>query len=206
MNVIAEGTTPQELESAMSQFKAGQTGEIRFYLDKSLTPDEITGLYNKLLASGFILTEPLKQEGTILSVEFQKTSSLQGIGSFWTDLWSYIKAPFQVLSTMLKVPWWVWVGGGVAIMYLFFSSDTGKKVTKEAGGLALTAGKVYITKGALKNPMRSHHLAVYATRRDARVAVTNFRKAYPNYRYGIRHDSGSSYRVWWEEKVNHGYR
>lgn len=51
-------------------------------------------------------------------------------------------------STTLGVPLWVWGVGGIALLVLFFSSETGKKATD----LGITAGKIYITKGALKNP------------------------------------------------------
>ena len=49
----------------------------------------------------------------------------------------------------LGVPWWIWVIGGGAILYLVFAEPV-KKAGKAAGGLAIQAGKVYVTKGALK--------------------------------------------------------
>jgi hypothetical protein len=154
MKVVAEGTTSNELEAALQQFKEGESGEIRFYPDNPLTSCDIVELQNKLLSSGIFLLAPIAQEGTVVSIKFQKTNV--GIGSVWSDIWSNITGPFQLLKTALTIPWWIWAGGAGILIYLFLRSDTGKKVTKEAGSLAITAGKMYVTKGALKNPRRKY--------------------------------------------------
>lgn len=53
-------------------------------------------------------------------------------------------------STTLGVPIWVWIIGGGALLFAFLTSDTGKRATS-AG---ISVGKMYITKGALKNPKK----------------------------------------------------
>ena len=60
-----------------------------------------------------------------------------GIGVTGWQIWK---------ATALGIPWWVWIIGGAGLLAVFLFSDTGKQMT----GTAIKAGKVYVTKGALK--------------------------------------------------------
>ena len=48
---------------------------------------------------------------------------------------------WQLYKEPLGIPWWIWVIGGGAVMYLLF-----REPAKKAGGFAIQAGKVYVTK------------------------------------------------------------
>ena len=93
------------------------------------------------------MTAPIVQDARVVSIKFQKAIAplliIAGAviaivgGLLGWQIFQYSK---------LGVPIWVWAVAGLGLVYLFFTSDTGKK----ASGLAIQAGKVYVTKGALK--------------------------------------------------------
>ena len=154
MNLLfAEGETSNELESAMQQFKVGETGEIRFYVNTALSPEDILKLQNELVASN-ITPISIRQDDTILSIKFKKTG--QGIGSVWSDMFSYISAPFQIFKAVISIPWWVWGLGTIGIVYLILRSEKGRAAvvgTAKAGAtIAGTGVRAAITKRA--NPSR----------------------------------------------------
>ncbi len=154
MNLLfSEGTTSQELEAAMQQFKVGEEGEVRFYVNTQLSPEDILKLQSELISSG-ITPISIVQDDTILSIKFKKTAT--GIGSVWSNMWSYIQAPFQIFKAAISIPWWVWGLGAVGIVYLILRSEKGRAAvvgTAKAGAqVAGTGVRAAITKGA--NPSR----------------------------------------------------
>lgn len=54
---------------------------------------------------------------------------------------------WQLSTALGGIPFWVWAVGGAAVLYLFLSSDTGKKSVG-------TATKIYLTRGMLRNPRK----------------------------------------------------
>ena len=127
-------------------FSEGDTGELRLYLERPLYQGEIDQLEQQILSQGVVLTEPIMQDTRIVSIKFQKTIAplviiAIAIVAVITGLlgWQIWK------SVQLGVPLWLWAIAGGAVLYLLLSS----KPAKEAGGLAIQAGKVYVTRKAV---------------------------------------------------------
>jgi len=147
MELIAEnlGQDLSTLENYEVYYKEGDRGEVRLYLSENLPEDRIQLLEGELLNQGVVLTEPIKQVTRCLYIKFEKrlaplaiiAIAVGGIAVIGGALlgWQIFK------STQLGVPLWVWLVGGAAILYLLFTTEPAKK----AGGLAIQAGKVYIT-------------------------------------------------------------
>jgi len=149
MNLIAEGTDISELEKQEPRFAEGEKGELRFYIEKSLTKEQLNQLEQDILAQGVYLTEPIKQDARIIFINFEKRIApliiiggaiIAAIGGAAFLGWQLSKAP-------LGIPWWLWVVGGGALLYLLFRTKPAKRVA----GTVIKAGKVYVTRKALKN-------------------------------------------------------
>ena len=132
----------------------GDRGEVRFYVDRQVSEEKIQELQDSLLSEGVTLTEPISQIARVLLIKFEKRLAplaiiaivvggiiAAGAGLLGWQIWK---------TTQMGIPIWVWVVAGGALLYLIFTS----KPAKEVGGLAIQAGKVYVTKKALSNPRR----------------------------------------------------
>jgi len=147
MNLVAEqlNNDLSQIEHYESSFNEGDKGEIRFYFDRNLTWDEIDQLEQEIIGQEVVLTAPVRHDARIVSIRFQKAIAplliialaIAGIGASLLG--------WQLWTEPLGVPWWVWITGGAAVLYLLF-----REPAKKAGGLAIQAGKVYVTKGMLK--------------------------------------------------------
>ena len=146
--IIAESLTDSDLSSIgkyESSYSEGSTGELRIYTQYHVTDEESKEIENQIRSQGAVLTEPITYDNGVLSIKFRKAIApliiiagaviaVLGIGGVIS--WQLITTQFSV------IPGWVWLVGGAAILYLIFMS----KPAKQAGGLAIQAGKVYITK------------------------------------------------------------
>jgi len=116
--LVAEGKEINEMSPVSELFTEGETGEVRFYLDRNLSQYEIEYMQDDILSQGVVLTEPIIQEHNILVVKFQKTLwPLLIIGGAVTAItglfgWQIFK------SVQAGVPLWVWGVGGAAVLYL----------------------------------------------------------------------------------------
>ena len=131
-------------------YQEHDTGELRLYVDQPLSYDDINQMEYEICSQGIVLTEPIKQDARVVVISFQKAIAplaiiaiiVGGIVAIAASLlgWQIFK------YTKLGVPIWVWAVGGIALLYLLFSS----KPAKQAGGLAIQAGKVYVGKKMVK--------------------------------------------------------
>ena len=67
MKVTHEGTTVEELRAV----QVSGPSEVRFYVGRVLSNDEITSMEQQIIAKGVKLLGPVMQEGRIISVRFQ---------------------------------------------------------------------------------------------------------------------------------------
>lgn len=134
--LVAQGFgSPEEIGLYDDYFEENDEGEVRFFLNHTLTPDELAFLQNEILASGVTLTGPITQSEGIVFIPFRKEiAPLLIIGGIVGAIalagggilgWEIFKA------TKAGVPIWVWIIGGLAVLYLFFSSETTKTVARE---------------------------------------------------------------------------
>ena len=147
MQLIAQGLDITELEQSESLLAEGEAGEVRLYLSQEPTIEQLQALQDGLLERGVILTEPIAYDARIVSIKFVKGIAplvIVGLvvgGLFATGIgWQVFKA------TRAGIPLWVIGLGGAALLYLLLRS----KPAKQAGGLAIQAGKVYVSRKALK--------------------------------------------------------
>ena len=137
-------------------YSEGSRGELRLYLNESLSNDDLLMLENNILGQGVILTSPIEQDANIVSIKFQKAIAplLIIAGAVTLIVGSLIG--WQIFkTTQMGVPLWVWLVGGLALAYIVFTSEP----AKQAGGLAIQAGKVYVTRKSLGNPRRRRWLS-----------------------------------------------
>lgn len=143
MELVAESlgmdmATLQELDAKMPEF---QTGEIRFYLHRSLTQSEIDQLTADITAEGVYLTAPIVQDAQILVVSFQKRVAPLLIITGFVIATVMAVGGYQVfLSAVYGIPLWVWIAGGVLLLYMFAKSDAGKAVAGAGTTFLLTKG------------------------------------------------------------------
>ena len=130
-------------------FGEGDTGELRLYLEHSLYQEEIEQLEQEILNQGVILTESITQDARILVIKFQKAIAPLMIiaivvGGFAVVIGGLLG--WQIFrSVSMGVPLWVWLVGGGALLYLLL-----RKPVKAAAPIAIQAGKLYLTKKAIK--------------------------------------------------------
>ena len=143
-----------ELPEYEDLFAEGSRGELRLYVNQPLSEYQLGQMENELLNQGVTLTEPISQIARVVSIKFEKRLAPLAIIAIVVGAIVAIGAAllgWQIWKTTTAgVPSWVWVVGIGAVLYLIFTS----KPAKEAGGLAIQAGKVYLTKKALSNPRR----------------------------------------------------
>jgi hypothetical protein len=127
----------------------GESGEVRFYISEPLSQDTINQMQNDIISQGVVLTGPIIQDVGTLIIPFRKElAPLLIIAAVAIPIVGGLLG-WQIFSfSKLGVPVWVWGVAAVGLLLLFMGSETGKKAT----GMAISAGKMYITKGAFKNP------------------------------------------------------
>jgi len=122
MELVAEGTELNKLSEAKPLFAEGDKGELRLYIDKKLTDDEIYNLENELCNKGVTLTKPIKQEAHIVFIGFQKASEpLDTIKDILGKVKDFFINGWQLLKEGIGVPWWGWAIGVGAIGLLIFT-------------------------------------------------------------------------------------
>lgn len=140
------GSDLSSLSSYETYFGEGDIGELRVYLDRPLYQDEIDRLQTELLSQGVTLTAPITQDARILLIRFQKQiAPLLIIGGAIAAIVAGILGWQIFKGTQVGIPVWVWIVGGLSLAYLLF-----REPAKKAGGLAIQAGKLYVTRKALK--------------------------------------------------------
>ena len=149
MELIGEhlGQDLGDLESYEVYFGEGSKGELRFYVENPLSLETIEQLEAEICSQGVYLTGPIEQVSRVVIIPFEKRIAplliIAGVvGAVVVGLlgWQIWK------MTVLGIPLWVIGIGGIALLYLLFRTEPAKK----AGGLAIQAGKVYVTKKVAK--------------------------------------------------------
>lgn len=133
-------TALPELEQYFNEF---DSGVLYIYTGNELTDSQIYQIEQNILSQEVRLLEPVGYDSGVLVIKFQKaiaplliiTLAIGGVVAAVTG-WQIFK------STQLGVPLWVWAVGGLGLLYLFFSSDTGKATT----GTVINIGKGYVAK------------------------------------------------------------
>jgi len=110
--LIAQGENLNELPNNEDKFSEGDRGEVRFYLNESLSQPALQDLQDKLLERGVTLTEPIKQDARIVVVRFEKRIAplliIAGIVVVGIVGW-------QLLKEAAKIPVWMWAIGAIAL-------------------------------------------------------------------------------------------
>ena len=150
MELIAQALNSDlsKIASLESKFAEGDTGELRVYVSQPLSDSDLERIQQELVSKGVVLTEPIFQESRILVIRFKKEiAPLLIIGAVVAAVAAVASGivGWQIFKLNLGVPWYIWAIGGAALLYIFL-----KKPAQKAGGLAIQAGKVYVTKGMLK--------------------------------------------------------
>jgi len=160
MTIIGENLTGNitSLPSYEKYFQEGETGELRLYLSSPISQFDIERLEQDILNQGVVLTAPITQDANILSIKFQKAIAplvIIAIAAGAVGLVASGLVGWQIFkTTQAGVPLWVWGIGGVALLYLLLRSEP----AKQAGGLAIRAGKLYIDKKmVVGNPKKKRY-------------------------------------------------
>ena len=146
MKVVAEGTSLAELITAEKLFAEGESGEMRLYIDRMLPEYQLAEIEREITSRGVVLTAPIAQEGSILSVKFQKAIAPLLIIAAAVAAFAALIG-WQIFKEHWGIPWWIWLAGGGAVLYLMF-----REPARQIAPAAIQASKVYITRRALKNP------------------------------------------------------
>ena len=121
MKLVAEklGNDLSSLSDYESQFREGDKGELRLYVDRPLYQDELEQLGSEILGQGVNLTDTIKQDARIVMIRFEKRIAplliialavgALGVGILGWQMWQ---------TTMRGVPLWVWGVGIGALLYL----------------------------------------------------------------------------------------
>ncbi len=119
MNLIAEGTNLSELEACESLLSEGQNGQVRLYLDRSITPLELQQVEDTIVGQGVVLTQPIQAAETIMVISFQKAIAPLAIIVGAVGLVAAVVLGWQLMSNFLGIPVWMWlVGGGLLVWAL----------------------------------------------------------------------------------------
>ena len=72
MKLVAQGEEVQYLGSVERLFQEGESGEVRLYLNRTLSEPELTNLRQDIKAKGGVLVGEIRQVGGIASIRFRK--------------------------------------------------------------------------------------------------------------------------------------
>ena len=121
--LVAESLTSNldSLSSYETYFKEGDTGELRIYLNRTLTSSELQWIQDKIIEQGVVLTEPVSQVARIVYVKFEKRiAPLLIIGGAVAAVFAGITG-WQVFKfTEAGIPLWIILLGGGALLYILF--------------------------------------------------------------------------------------
>ena len=143
------GQDLSSLPNYETYYAEGDRGEVRFYVERQLPMERIQELQDRILNEGVVLTEPIEQASRVISIKFEKRLAPLVIIAIAVGI--VVVAVSAVLgwqifkSIQWGVPVWVWLVGGGALLYLLL-----RKPVKKVAPIAIEAGKLYITKKALK--------------------------------------------------------
>lgn len=118
MELVAEGTDLNTLGSYESLFGERDKGEVRFYLNESVSQEELQYIQDELLNQGVTLTKPVAQEARILAINFEKRIAplviiVAVVGVVIAGILGW-----QLFEAVEEVPNWLWIGGGLGLLYL----------------------------------------------------------------------------------------
>jgi len=127
MNLIAESIEPKvvNLSTFEKKFAEGDKGELRFYLSRDLTDEEIEDMTSRITAKGVVLTAPITQDARVLIVQFQKAvEPLQPIydtvASFGVGMIGWQLFSDKLNTTYYGIPVWGYGIGIVSIIVLTY--------------------------------------------------------------------------------------
>ena len=116
MKLVAESLSGNlDTLASYEPFNEGDTGELRVYLEKTLSQEEIVKLETKICNQGAILTEPLVQDARILVIKFKK--AIAPLPIIAGVLAGIAVLGWQLFSETTPIPLWAWVLGGFVIGY-----------------------------------------------------------------------------------------
>ena len=120
MQLISESLTPNldTLTDNEVFFNEGDTGELRLYVDQTLSQEVIKHLESEICSQGVMLTAPITQDARIVVIKFQKAiapliiiAGVVGVTIAGLLGWQLFKV------SALGLPLWAWVAGGIAAIY-----------------------------------------------------------------------------------------
>ena len=119
MELVGEGLSGLTgLSSYEAYFSEGDSGELRFYLDRSLYQDKIDQLETEILGQGVVLTAPIAQDAGMLIIKFQKAiAPLLIIGGAIVAVVGSVVGWQLLKPETLGLPLWAWVGG-IGLLYI----------------------------------------------------------------------------------------
>jgi hypothetical protein len=158
MELIGEQITGDLSTLSTYQSRLGDVGEVRIYLDKPLSQEQIDKIQNDIISQGGVLNGDVTQDAGMLIIPFVNTVN-PGIGALPILLivagvvavvaggilgWQIFQA-----SSDTGIPTWVWVFAGVFLLYKLAKTNTGQKLI----GTGTDIGRIYATR-KLSNPRR----------------------------------------------------
>jgi hypothetical protein len=150
MLLLAEqlGNSVEALPELEEYYREHDKGELRLYLNQNLDEATLCDIEKGILDQGVVLTDHVVQDGGVLVIRFQKALAplaiiaivIGGIFAIGAALlgWQIFK------SVMAGVPIWVWIAAGALVLYLIWTSETGKSVRRTVGRIATEAGETYV--------------------------------------------------------------
>lgn len=153
--LVAESLTGNmaELDNVETQFNELDTGEVRVYVDRALTDDELQQLDTEIRKQGVTLVESVFQDARVIHINFQKRIAplliIAGvIGTFLAGITGVLG--WQIWRTSkVGVPWWAWVLGLGAMGYLLLRKPVAS-AGRAAVPIAKEAGRAYVMKKVVK--------------------------------------------------------
>ena len=118
--LLATGTDIQDLALYEYAFAEGEKGELRVQLSDPLFLEEIQALQDDILSQGVVLTCPIKQQGDILTIRFQKAI-----------------APLIIIALAISA-----LGVGFIIVWQLFKQERGT-IALIAASAAVIAAVIY---------------------------------------------------------------
>ena len=114
MQLLAEGSTLNDLQEADSLFVVGDRGEVRLYLNREPTASELQLLEDRLVDQGMVLPEPVAYDARVILIRFTQGAAPWGIvGTVASGLFGGAIIGWQVFGEQKGIPGWCWLAIGV---------------------------------------------------------------------------------------------
>lgn len=107
-------------------FEEYDTGEVRVFLPGPISAQEVMAIQDSIISQGVVLTKPITQSGSQLTISFRKELAPLAIIGFAVAGVVVLVIGWQILKTIAAISPFFWIAGGAVLIYWMSKKGTVK--------------------------------------------------------------------------------